>query len=316
MSTKDHSWIVLALRDHDTSKWKLDLLLLFQGEIHAAIADRIRDNAEVRWIGGTVHSSGGMLREKGMRNRASRHGWHIQDNSWIPIEEPLLLPRTKSLDETIVTLVLKNILFGSITFEINAGDSRLDLVISDVSDNPVTLVRFIQILNAGGLPHAAMTNETWCDVVVSEGPSPDQCRFFVNNEYPGQEGHIDTITNKAMLGKAFSDLALQIGMHPYFAHHYLSHGLPMEDYERVVKAHDEDWAAGVKQGIYPNDMDAEDMLFASRIVEGVTLPVEYAKEAAKYRHMLQSLEIPQDWQLKFGFRPIVTDHDITELVGF
>lgn len=32
--------------------------------------------------------------------------------------------------------------------------------------------------------------------------------------------------------------------------------------------------------------------------------------------LYRSLEIPQDWQLKFGFRPIVTDDDVAELVAF
>ena len=301
MSTKEPSWIVLALRDHDTSKWRLDLSLLFRDEIHAAIAERIRNNAEVRWIARTF-SSGFRFSERHMRNRAFRYGWHIQGDSWIPIEEPIFLPSSQNIGKAAVTLTLKSILFGSINIEVTAGDSRLDLVINYVSDSPVTFVRFVQILKAGGLPHAAMTNETWCDVIVSEGPSPDQCRFVVNNEYPGQESRIDTITSKAMLANAFSDLALQIGAHPYFAHHYLYHGLPMDDYERVAEAHDKDWAAGVQQGIYPDDIDVEDELFAARVIEGITLPTEYAEEAAKYRHMYRSLEKPPDGQKKLGFR--------------
>lgn len=313
MGTKELSWIVLALRDHATSKWRLDLSLLFGDEIHAAIADRIRNNAEVRWIARTF-SSGCKFRERDMRNRAFRHGWHIQGDSWIPIEEPLILP-SHNVGEATVTLTLKSILFGSINIEVTAGDNRLDLMIDDLSDNPVTFVRFVQILNAGGLPHAAMTNETWCDVIITKGPSPDQCRLFVNNEYPSREGSIDAVTNRKALADAFTELALRIGEHQYFAHHYLYHGLPIEDYERVANAHDKDWAVGIQQGIYPDDVDVEDELLAARIVEGVTLPADWAEEAAKYREMFRSLEIPQDWQLKFGFRPIVTADDCDEMLS-
>lgn len=315
MSNKELSWIVLALRDRATSNWRLDLSLLFRDEIRPAIADRIRNSAEVRWIGRSIHSSGCKFREQDVEFWAFQLGWHRQDNFWIPIDEPLALPAPYDIKTAEVSLTLKKILFGSIFVEVTAGDKRLDLVLDDIRDYPITFARFVQILRAGGLPHAAMTDETWCDIVINDGPTPDQCRLLIDNQYPERKARIDVFTDRKSLIEAFRKLACEIGDHPYFAHHFLYHGLPIDDYERVATAHDKDWAFGIQQGIYPDDIDVEDELLAARIVEGVTLPTDWAEEVAKYREMFRSLEIPQDWQLKFGFRPIVTADDFAEILS-
>lgn len=316
MSDKETSRLILGLRDRDTLKWRLDLALLRYEEVQAAILERLRDNAEVRWIARFIHSSGSRLRECDVERSAFRRGWYNQDHLWIPIEVPLVLPELGGLKKTDVTFGLKSILFGAITIEVTAGDNRLTLVLDDIEDSPITFVRFVQILVAGGLPHATMTDETWCDIVVNDGPSPDQCRLLIDNNYPDRKGRIDVFTDRQSLADAFRTLAREIGDHPYYAHHFLYHGLPIDDYERVTDAHDKDWAAGVQRGIYPDDIDVEDALLASRIVESVVLPADWAEEAAKHREMMRTLEIPRDWQLKFGLRSIITNDDVAEILEF
>lgn len=316
MNDKEVSWLILALRDRHTSKWRLDLALLRCEEVQAGILERLRDNAEVRWIARFIHSSGGCLRECDVERSAFRRGWHNQDYFWTPIEEPLVLPPPWGLKKTDVTFALKSILFGSITVEVTAGDNRLTLVLDDIQDSPVTFARFVQILVAGGLPHAAMTDETWCHIVVNDGPSPDQCRLLIDNKYPDRKGRIDVFSDRRSLADAFRTLAREIGDHPYYAHHFLYHGLPIDDYERVADAHDKDWAAGVQRGIYPGDIDIEDTLLASRIVESVVLPADWAEDADRHREMMRSLEVPRDWQLIFGLRPIITDDDVAEIFDF
>lgn len=292
------------------------MAVLRHDEVRAGILERVRDNAEVRWIARFMHSSGGHLRESDMERSALRRGWHRQDQFWLPIEEPAVLPALSNIKKTDVTFALKSIVFGSITVEVTAGDNRLTLVLDDIQDSPVTFVRFVQILAAGGLPHATMTDETWCDVVVNDGPSPNQCRLLIDNNYPDRKGRIDVFTDRPSLADAFRTLAREIGDHPYYAHHFLYHGLPIDDYERVADAHDKGWAAGVQRGIYPDDIDVEDALMASRIVESVVLPADWAEEVARHREMMRTLEIPRDWQLIFGLRSIITDDDVAEIFDF
>lgn len=150
-----------------------------------------------------------------MERSALRRGWHDQDRLWIPIEEPLDLPVPGVIKGTGVTFALKSIMFGSIAVEVTAGDNRLTLLLDDVRDSPITFVRFVQILVAGGLPHAAMTDETWCDIVVNDGPSPNQCRLLIDNNYPDRKGRIDVFTDRQSLADAFRTLAREIGDHPY-----------------------------------------------------------------------------------------------------
>ena len=38
---------------------------------------------------------------------------------------------------------------------VEAGDKSLTMWLDDVHDSPVSLVRFIQVLEAGGQPHAS-----------------------------------------------------------------------------------------------------------------------------------------------------------------
>ncbi|KQZ01919.1 hypothetical protein ASD45_14455 [Pseudolabrys sp. Root1462] len=249
-----------------------------------------------------------------MEHYALQRGWHPQGKFWVPIEEPLSLPSPNGVKNAEVTFKLKSILFGSIAIEVTAGGARLDLVLDDVRDYPITFARFVQVLTAGGLPHAAMTDETWCDIVINDGPEPDQCRLLIDNTYPGREACIDTFTDRKRLVDAFRKLAWEIGDHPYFAHHFLYHGLPIDEYTRVAEAHDKDWAAGLQQGIYPDDIDVEDALLASRIVEGLTLPADWDDETARFRKMMRSLEIPPDWQLRFGLRAIVTIEEVAYLI--
>jgi len=316
MSDKEISWLILGLRDRDTLKWRLDLALLRYEEVQAAVLERLRDNAEVRYITRFMHSSAGILRECDMERSALRRGWHRQEQFWLPIEEPFVLPALSNIKKTDVTFALKSIVFGLITVEVTAGDNRLTLVLDDIQDSPLTFARFVQILVAGGLPHAAMSDETCCHIVVNDGPSPNQSRLLIDNHYPDRKGRIDIFTDRQRLADAFRTLAREIGDHPYYAHHFLYHGLPIDDYERVADAHDKDWAAGVRRGIYPDDIDVEDALMASRIVESVVLPADWAEEAARHREMMRTLEIPRDWQLKFGLRSIITNDDVAEIFDF
>jgi hypothetical protein len=53
-----------------------------------------------------------------------------------------------------------------------------------------------------------------------------------------------------------------------------------------------EWRAGVKEGRFSDDFDAEREFCASRLVAGVPLPLDCAKLTDQHRTMLRSLEIP------------------------
>ncbi|MBS0245111.1 MAG: hypothetical protein JSR61_00710 [Proteobacteria bacterium] len=312
MTHKDQvfSRLVLALRARETNNWVLETTISSFEEVHQILSQRIRDNAEVRLVGRLIHSPGALLREREVERCAFECGWHRSGEFWVPIEQPLPLQPPLHLETTKVAFTIKELLFGSIAVEVMAGTQRLEFVFDDVYDKPVVFVRFIQILAAGGLPHAAMADSTWCDFIVDDGPVPDLCRLIVDNDAPDRKHRIDVYTNRTALIEAFRGLAREIGEHPNFAHHFLYHMcLPDEHYERVGNAHDQDWADGVQRGIYPDDYDAENALLGTRIVEQVPLLPECAEEAVKYRKMMRSLEIPRDWQIEFGLQSIATDED-------
>lgn len=318
MTHKDQSRsrLILALRAQDTHNWVLETTISPFDEVHQIVMQRIRDNAEVRLVGRLIHSPGGLLREQEVNRCALQRGWHRSGKFWIPIETSLSLPPSPNLEAAKVAFTVKELLFGSIVVEVTGAAQRLEIVIDDVYDSPIILVRFMQVLAAGGRPHAAMADSTWCDFIVDDGPSANQCRLIIDNDCPDRKGRIDVFTNRDTLIDAFRGLALEIGKHPNLAHHFLYHCcLPDDHYDRVANAHDKDWAEGVQRGIYPDDCDAEGQLLGALIVEHVPLPPDCAKEATRYRDMMKSLEIPRDWQLKFGLRSIVTKEDIDCIFG-
>jgi hypothetical protein len=230
-------------------------------------------------------------------------GWHRdrETGAWFPIEEPLPgLPGTPVHAE--VSLHLKSIAYGWIAFAVEAGGVTLDLAIDDLLDSLVLWVRFVQVLAAGGEPHANLANRVEALFVVQNGPSAHLCRLSIESrDVEGEAQTIDVLTDRQKLLQEFCDLMTAIAEHPNFAHHFSSFaGLPDDEANRVDGAAELEWAEGVKEGRFPDDFDAQEEFAAARIAAEVVLPDDYAEFAEKERAMLRSLEIPDEWFVSHG----------------
>lgn len=317
-ANQDLSRLILAIRTRGTADWLIETALSPFDEVDRILAERIKDNAEVRLVARLIHSPGEIFREQDVEVCALQRGWHRRGDFWIPIEVPLPLPPPHGIETAGVSFTVTEILFGSIVVDVTAGAQRVEFLFNDVYDNLIIFVRFIQILASGGRPHAAMADSTWCGFAVDDGPTPDLCRLIIHNDYPDRQGRIDIFTDRSLMIAAFRSLALQIGKHPNFAHHFLYHMcLPEDDYERVASSHDKEWTEAVQQGTRADDCDAENRLLGTRIVERVPLPPNCAEEADQYRKIMQSVEteIPRLWLLKSGLAAIASIDEISQILG-
>ncbi|WP_202306156.1 hypothetical protein [Mesorhizobium sp. L-8-10] len=234
--------------------------------------------------------------------KALKAGWHQDWSSetWFPMDQPL--PRLPGIPVPAdVSLSLRSIVYGWICIAVEAHGKRLDLQIDDIHDSLVTFVRFIQILAAGGEPHAALAERATAHFVVQDGPDPHLCRFYLEVRRNGEAEIIDAITDREALLRQFRSLSTAIANHPCFAHHYVCHCcLNDAEYERASDAADSEWQDGVKAGQFPDDWDAAQEFAAARIVAEVPLPEDCALLADEERMMLRALAVPLDRLLGHG----------------
>lgn len=308
--------IILALRARDTDNWRFETVISRLQGIHQVLLPYILDYAEVRFVTRYLFSQGRPLSERLIERHAAAYGWRHESKHWIPIEAPLHLPPPRDAETADVTFTIKRILFGKMVVEASVGTRRLEIAFDDVEDNPVILVRFIQILAAGGRPHAAFADSTRCNFIVDDGPTQDMCRLIIESRHPERKAKIDVFTNRLALIENFRGLAWEIARHTHFAHHFLHSGcLPTDDHERVVEIHNRHWADCIKRGLYSeDDDDIEKELLGARLVLDLRLPHDLVEEAIQYKEMMQSLEIPRVWQVRFGLTAMVTTEDIDQIL--
>lgn len=233
---------------------------------------------------------------------ALRTGWHRDRESdrWFPIEEPLpmLAGMPKRAD---LAVTLTSILYGSIDLAIEAGGSRIEVGIGNVDDSLVLLVRFIQILQAGGFPHAALADRASTHFVVQDGGGGRIRRFILSARRDTGQQVIDVLVDADALLRQFMSLAAVIADHALFFHHYVCHVcLPTDEYDRVSEQAEADWQEGVASGEFVDDPDAEQLFVATRIAAHVPLPEECRRHAEREQAMLRSLEIPEEWLERHG----------------
>lgn len=230
---------------------------------------------------------------------AREHGWDRDrpSGAWFPIDEPLpVLPATDV--QADVALALKSIQFGWAAITIKADSKLLELGIDDYQDSSILLVRFIQLLAAGGEPHACLADRATTSFVVQNGPNQDLCRFYVE----AANGIIlDMLTDRQALVGQFRSLATAIADHPNFAHHFTCFGsLPPADFDAVNDAAEKEWEAGVESGRFRDDYDAQEQFVAARIVAKIRLSESCKKFASEEAAMLRTLEIPIEQLEHYG----------------
>lgn len=294
---------VVAVRHSDRPGWRLIPLECELDLLPHLLTKFGLDSVEFRLVG-NGRTGRGLEERFAVRSALSGSwDWDKEADGWFPLDEPLpsLLPGEAVA--TAVVLSLKSVLSGCIEIVVEAGGKSLTMWLDDVHDSPVSLVRFIQILEAGGQPHASLADGSG-RFVVQNSPNPNQYRFYVEGQIDRDEftkASFDILTERAKLVQQFRKLARSIADHPAFPHLFVCHAcLPHDEYDRVGDAAELEWKEGVKSGQLPDDFDAEEQFVAARIVAEVPLPEDCAREANEQQEMLRSLQIPIRWLVSHG----------------
>ncbi|WP_374250317.1 hypothetical protein [Xanthobacter sp.] len=297
-------YVVVALRNEDGVGWRLLSLDCAPEGVDGALLGLGLEGAEYRQIG-----SGDCMRvvKDAVAEEAALHrGWNRSRvlKGWVPIDERLpLLAAEPQLGRLSLRLV--SITNGWIHVAVDAGEAAFDLSFDDVGDSMVLLARFVQIMVAGGEPHAPLAENGRATFVVNHHGT-GVCRFHLISRPhafmpEGHGGMIDMLVDRDELTEQFRALTNAIADHPNFAHHYVCHGeLPEEEYNRVDLLAETEWKAGQAEGRFPDDWWMENEFVAAAISAAVPLPAACAEAAEKERSMLRSLEIPEEWMLGDG----------------
>jgi hypothetical protein len=303
---------VFAVRNRVARGWRMIAWECDRKDLQRRLAESEINGLEYRFVG-TAEVPRQLERRFAFRRdgwvdrfvieRALKAGWHqdLESAAWFPIDEPLSrLPGAPV--QRYASLSLKSIMYGAIGIAVEADGKELDLWIDDVGDSLVLFVRFVQILAAGGEPHAALADRATAHFIVQNGPHPHLCRIHVEVRSDGEPQVIDVMTDRDELIQQFRSLSTAIADHAWFAHHYFCYCcLPDAEYERASRAAELEWERSVKEVRVLDDCNAREEFVAARIANGVPLPDDCARLAEEGREMLRSLQIPKEWLLSHGF---------------
>lgn len=226
-----------------------------------------------------------------------RNGWHREPGTenWFPMEEPL--PRIPgSPIKSSVAISLEMICHG-IHWSVEAGGHKIRSFLDELDDSLTLWVRFVQILESGGAPHAALCSSGPTHVVIQAEAEAGMCRLYVLDHQGEQTEKIDVVVERKKLIQAFRGFLAEIADHPCLAHSYLCCGdFPDELYEPACDAADADWESAVKEGRFsPDDWDAERDFVERRIAARLPLTEKLAPIVERYQAMLRTLAIPDGW---------------------
>ncbi len=223
-------------------------------------------------------------------------GWqrYVYDGPWYPMEEPFPRPIGSPGRENI-KLTLDRVYFH-IYWTITAGDITISQCIDDLDDNPVLWIEFANILSTGGYPHAALCSDGPTQFEVHEVEQQGMCRLIV--KYRGREPKlIDIVVSRDELISQFVEFFNSIADNPCFGHSFMFSGIVPDDaYEAVEKVAAAEWKTGVEEGKFPDDYDAEVDYIERRIATEIPLPHYYQEIVDRYKVMLRTRIIPEDWR--------------------
>ena len=291
---------VFAVRDDSGVGWHLYSEPISPGNIPEYLANTGLEGRKFR-----------VIRESHVRagfsyfvanDAALQAGWQKAFGSelWFPIEEPLpWLPG--SPEETDIAIRLVEIRWGALVGEILTETARMPFYMNDLDDSLENLVRFIQVLRAGGMPHAALSDRARRHFFVQASGTPQKCRFLVSIAESDGPKVIDVVTDRDRLLQQLESFAAKVADEENLAHHFLCHGsLDTKLYDEVSDAADADWLALVASGAQADDPDAQDAFAAARIKRDVPLSDAEVAMVHAYRKMLRTLVIPESFSRSVG----------------
>lgn len=158
---------VIAVRNRSTRGWRMLALECELQDLSSRVSEIGLNGVEYRLVD-TAHVNPDYA-EYCLIRSARRGGWYQnrETGAWFPIEEPLPKLPGPPLDAD-VSLSLNSINHGLIAIAIEAGGKIIDLSLDDIEDSLVLLVRFIQVLAAGGEPHAGLAEHATARFIVQD----------------------------------------------------------------------------------------------------------------------------------------------------
>lgn len=231
---------------------------------------------------GTDSFQDGWFRERGTEN-------------WFPMEEAF--PRLPGSPVRSTVSISLDLICHGIHWSVEAGGGKIRSFIHEMDDSLTLWVRFVQILESGGTPHATLCNLGPTDVVTQPESEPGLCRLHILDYQDEEIEKIDVVVERAELIREFRKFLTAIADHPCLAHSYLCCGeFPDDLYEAASEAAEAEGEAALKEGRFqPDDWVAECDFVERRIAMHLSLTENLAPVVKKYQDMLRTLVIPDGW---------------------
>lgn len=240
----------------------------------------------------------------GLKRKGWVHSWKM--DSWMPMEEPFPIAMAGVLQRVRVSMTLETVMFGAIEFTLVVGDEIIRLCLDDVNDNPPEfVVRFVQILQAGGQPSAYLLCNGNCFVGIRDYEG-DDCLLVIDGcASDDRPTHRQVIVGRDELVSAFKGLFAQIADHPWYTSHFYGSGCVDSDiYDAIDRQAETDWLDGVRRGLWPDDWAMEREFTARRIAEGISCSERMQASAALECEMWRNLAIPEQSERELHLPPV------------
>ncbi|ERI14436.1 hypothetical protein O206_21905 [Ochrobactrum sp. EGD-AQ16] len=186
---------------------------------------------------------------------------------------------------------LKNISAGFIEIAVHGQDEIFETVIDDFDDDLRKIPKFGASLIAGNCPSDLLSDYSNCLWSYSEDGNSGTGIFRLHRQFdPLARNILSEITieiSRSDLINALNGLAKDIAFHDNFARGYLFFACPgdprQDDFFDVV---DREWEEGLKDGLFPDDIDLKDAYEDRRFIEEFPLTEPEAAILKENQEML------------------------------
>ncbi len=228
---------------------------------------------------------------------ALKAGWHQHWDcaDWYPMEEEMPhFPGSPVPDS--IQFKLNSIAYGWLAFTVLTHSESIECNLEDIEDSLVQFVRFVQLLEGGKFPHAALQMNPVTSFVTNRvHNSPDKIRLVVNRVVQGTNHTIDILMERSDLVQKFREFLRIISEDDGFGHMYLLFGsLPDEEFDLLSDEAESDWKDAIERGLYPDEQMEREKFISHRLIKGIKLTEPQEDYVSAYREMLRTLDIPNE----------------------
>ncbi len=200
----------------------------------------------------------------------------------------------------VLHIELDQIYWGSIVLQITVDNGVITTAFDDFDDRLSSLVTFINEIDAGGFPSAAITQYRTATWSIEKVADPEMCLFTIDTHgmsgYSFQPSQLSALISRSTLLRQLVELSQAIGNHYNLAHGYLFFGGGFEEavVDAILERTGREWDAGVADGRFADDLDGKDEYEARRMV--VDLPLSETMQAIdeQCRTMMRTMVVPNN----------------------